>query len=103
MITFTEKVYFSENIKERKQEKLRKRLSEGRFSYGYFCITYPSNPENLLDIIAAGELKYPHYKRSEIKILGLAKGYEEAQELVRVLIEKIYRETGGFDIGHYYT
>lgn len=103
MITFTEKVYFSENIKERKREKLRKRLSEGKFTYGYFCITYPSNPENVLDIIAASELKYPHYKRNEIKVLGLAKGYEAAQELVRVLIEEIYRNTDGFDIENYYT
>lgn len=103
MITWTEKVYFSENIKERKREKLRKRLSEGKFAYGYFCVTYPSNPSNVLDIISAGELKYPHYKRSEIKVLGLAKGYEEAQELVRVLIEEIYRSTGGFDIRNYYT
>ena len=42
---------------------------------------------------------YPGKK--EMQIIGLAKGYAEALELVRSIIEEVYQNTGDADVKSY--
>ena len=42
---------------------------------------------------------YPGKK--EMQIIGLAKGYAEALELVRSIIEEVYQNTGDVDVKSY--
>lgn len=101
MIRWADKLYLGESIEGRK-EKVIKAVENGKLTFAIFCITQASNPENLLDIISANELSFPYYQRQEVRIIGLAGSKSEARELVRVMIEEIYRETGGFSVREYF-
>ncbi|MBB2183686.1 hypothetical protein H0486_12455 [Lachnospiraceae bacterium MD1] len=72
-------------------------------TFGVYCIAFASNPGNLFDIMDANELLFPHYSKYDIRIAGLAKGKEEALELVVDMLMEVYRETGDFDVRTYFT
>ena len=50
-------------------------------------------------------LLQPHFKNKnvneEMYVVGLAKGRDEALNLVRDIIDEVYNATGGFDIREY--
>ena len=58
--------------------------------------------DNLFDIFHAAHLKEPAFYRQDPFIVGIASGYEEAMEMVRCMVEDIYRETGAFRVREYF-
>ena len=66
-----------------------------------YVITLASNPQNLLDVIQAQELMQKAYPKKELFIIGLARGYDEALELVKQIVDEVYQRTGGFDVSSY--
>ncbi len=68
-----------------------------------FCICLASHSDNLFDIMDANELLFPHYKNVDVTIIGLAKGKEEAIDLVHDMIMEVYEATGEFDVRTYFT
>jgi len=101
MIIWSKKLYIGEQA-EKNCKKVQKKLENGKLVPDYFLISKPSNESNLLDIIPATELLFPHYKRQEILVYGLAKGKSEAEELVLSMLEDVYRETDGLYCKEYF-
>ncbi len=101
MIVWSEKLYIGEQA-EKKCRKIQKKLENGKLVNGYFLITKPSNDSNLLDILPTKELLFPYYKKQKLLVYGLAKGKEEAEELVVSMLEDIYRETDGLCCKEYF-
>ena len=101
MLLWSERLYISEPLLK-KSEKIKKKLSQGRRVHDIFLITGPTNGENLFEVIESKELCFPYHKRREIPVYGLAKGKEDALELVRTIIEDMYRETGGLCSKEYF-
>ena len=67
-----------------------------------YVIAFASNRQNLLDIIPAWELMQKSYPgKKQMQIIGLAKGYAEALELVCSIIEEVYQNTGDVDVKSY--
>ena len=54
-----------------------------------------------MDIIPAQELMQKGYPKNELSIIGMAKGYDDAIELVRLIVEETYQQTGTADIRSY--
>lgn len=102
MIQWTSRIYVSDNLKD-KMDKIVDSINNGRLTYDIYCIAFASHPENLFDIINANELLFPHYKKTDIKIAGLARGREEAHRLVQDMIMEVYGHTGGFDVRGYFS
>ncbi len=102
MVVWTDKIYFSENIKEKKRGKIRNKIENGKGPGDVFVVTSPTNPKTLFDIIPAKELFKRFYENDTVKIVGVAKGKDEACELVRRMVEELYAKTGGFDPGGYF-
>ncbi len=98
------KLYYGENARKVKY-KIFGKIAKSRLTFDTFLIMLPSNKENLLDIMSADVLKQPHFKNKKIQdsiyIVGIAKGKEEALEVVRVIIDEVYQATKGFDIPKY--
>jgi len=98
------KLYCGENAKKAKY-KMFGRIVKNKLTFDTFLIILPTNPQNLLDIISANFLKQPHFKKKrfqdEIYVVGIAKGQDEAFELVRIIIDEVYQATSGFDIPKY--
>ena len=101
MIVWSEKLYIGEQA-EKKCKKIQKKLENGKAVMGYFLITKPSNDKNLFDILPTKELLFPYYKKQNLEVYGLAKGKEEAEELVVSMLEDIYRETDGLCCKEYF-
>lgn len=97
MIRWADKLYLGESVEGRKK-KVMQSIEEGKVTFAIFCIAYASNPDNLLDIIDANELGFSYYQQKEMYIVGLAGSKREAGELVRTMIEDMYRQTGGFSV-----
>ncbi len=102
MISWTTRLYVGEKMKKKK-EKVIAAINNREATLGVYCIAISSHPNNLFDILDANELLFPHYKRSKIQIVGLAKGKEEALLLVQDMLMEVYNNTGDFDVRAYFT
>jgi len=94
MVIWGSKLYIGEQVGG-KCDRIKKQLSAGKLVPGIFLITEPTNGENFFDVLPATELLFPYHKRRNIVVYGIAKGKEEALELVASMLEEMYRETGG--------
>ncbi len=102
MIKWAEKIYFSEDLKQKKKIKIMKSIEKGEMTFEVYCITFAVNSHNLFDIINANELLFPYYAKKDIYILGLAGSKGQAKLLVKDMLVEIYNETGGFRVREYF-
>jgi hypothetical protein len=102
MVSWTSRLYIGEKIKKKK-EKVISSINNREATFEVYCIAFASKPSNLFDILDANELLFPHYKKTEVRIVGLAKGKEEAIHLVKDMLMEVYNETGGFNVRTYFT
>lgn len=102
MIHWSPKLYVGDKMK-RKLDKTIKSIDNRKVTYGVFCITFSSNRDNLFDILNANELRFPYYHKTDVYIIGLTKGREEALHMVQDLLIEVYQNTGEFKVREYYT
>ncbi|MDD3173625.1 MAG: hypothetical protein PHF63_08200 [Herbinix sp.] len=88
---------------KKKKNKVTASINQGEATFEVYCIAFASHPDNLFDILNANELLFPHYKKSDVRIVGLAKGKEEAINLVQSMLMEVYNNTGNFDVRNYFT
>ena len=83
-------------------DSIEGKVNRIKWKINHHVIAFASNRQNLLDIIPAWELMQKSYPgKKEMQIIGLAKGYAEALELVRSIIEEVYQNTGDVDVKSY--
>ena len=99
MLKWQENFLAGEAVKD--PEKIKKKLNSGKPVLGIYLLTLSENPVNLMDIIPAAMLIQKSFYGICPKIIGMAKGKEEALEMVRSLIDEMYRETGTFATAEY--
>ena len=99
MLKWQENFLTGESVKD--SEKIKKKLNSGKLVPGIYLLTLSENPLNLMDIIPAAMLIQRSFYGICPKIIGMAKGKEEALEMVRSLIDEMYRETGTFAAAEY--
>lgn len=102
MIQWTSRIFVSENLKKKKDKAIDS-INNRRITSDIYCIAFASSPENLFDIMNAKELLFPHYQKTDITIVGLAKGKEEATSLAQDMLMEVYDKTGAFDVRGYFT
>jgi len=102
MILWTSRLYIGDKMKKKK-ERVIASINNREAIFGVYCIAFASNPENLFDIMDANELLSPHYKKTQVQIVGLAKGKEEAIMLVKDMLLEVYHKTGEFNVRAYFT
>ncbi len=66
-------------------------------------ITFPIADKGILEIYNYNVLLQPYYRQheDEIIIVGIASKKDEAQEILRGIVEETVRETGGIDVKGY--
>lgn len=102
MIQWASRLYVGDKLKKRKDKTIAS-INNRRLTYDVYCIAFASQPNNLFDIMNVNELLFPYYQNTDIKIVGLAKGIEEATELVQDMLMEVYHKTGEFDVRKYFT
>lgn len=94
-------LYVGDSI-EGKVNRIKWKINHHAGTVSIYVIAFASNRQNLLDIIPAWELMQKSYPgKKQMQIIGLAKGYAEALELVRSIIDEVYQNTGDVDVKSY--
>ncbi len=81
-----------------KAGRIKWKINHNAGTFSIYVIALASNPDNLLDIIPARELMQKGYPKKELMIIGLAKGYAEALEVVQRIIEETYQNTNDVNV-----
>ncbi len=98
-MTWYEHLYTGASISD--VPKIKRQIRHRRPVRELFLITLASNAQNLLDIVPAWNLCLKGYPREEMRVVGLARGYGEAVELVRQIVQEAYDHTGDTDVRSY--
>ena len=97
-------LYLGDNARKAKYKTFGL-IRKNRFTIDTYIIAISDNPDNILDIYSANMLKQPHFKnksyRDKVYVVGLAKGRNEALELVRCIVDDTYSHTGCVDVAGY--
>ena len=99
MLKWLPKYYVGEGIRE--ASRIQTKLNDGKFVPGVYLLTLPANPGNILDLVPAMNLVSRRSYEHCPLIIGMAANKDEALELCRKLVMKVYKETGGFRIRDY--
>lgn len=94
-------LYVGDSIAD-KANRIKWKINHNAGTVSVYVIAFASNKQNLLDIIPAWELMQKAYPgKKEMQIIGLAKGYQEALELVQQIIDETYQNTESVDVRAY--
>lgn len=97
---YFKELYISEELKGREEEVIS-HLKKKEFQFRIYLIALPENDRNQLEIYHSGMLNQEWYQDKDVFVVGLAKGYLQALELVRRITEETVKETGDADIRQY--
>ena len=86
-------LYVSERLKKKK-DKVIARLERRKIQPDLHVILLPECDHNQLEIVNAMYLLQPGYPREGRMVVGIAKGFEEAVELVEEISREVYSGKG---------
>ncbi len=93
-------LYLGEGLKKKK-EKVICGLETGKLMPGVYIITLPRSKKNQLEIYPSAQFLWPDFPHQDFFVVGIAKGYDEALELVEEIAKEVYNKTRGADIRAY--
>lgn len=99
MLKWHRNLYTGESVTE--PRKIRRKIEAGKFVPGICLLTLSENPANVMEIVPAAMLMQRSYAGICPLIIGMAKGKDEALELVRTIIDEVYGATGSFSVSEY--
>ena len=92
-------LYLAEGLK--KKEKIIRKLEEKKLQINIHVITLARNEKNQLEIYNSMVFLQPDFPYDDFLVVGLAKGYEDAVEIVEEIAQEVYNKTKGADIRSY--
>lgn len=93
-------LYVGEKAKRRRFAIIQG-IREERLQPEVYVITPPQNGNNILDIYPSAMLLLPPYRGEDFLVLGIAVTYWEALEVVRQMVDDMYRQTGRFSLAEF--
>ena len=95
---FLKEMYVGEGIKNK--QKVIWKLKHGAGMLDVYIISL-SNGNNQLDCMNCSYFKQKAIRNNVGLVVGLAKGYSEAQSLIILMVEEALRETGSANVKEY--
>lgn len=86
---------------EKNSGKIIEDIKQGRIQFGKYVLALPFNESDVLDIYPSNILVQRHFLKSDMIIVGIADGREEATDVMQEIIMECFNETGGFDLRNY--
>ncbi len=83
-------LYLAEGIK--KKEKIIRKLEEKKLQMNIHVITLARNEKNQLEIYNSMVFLQPDFPYDDFLVVGLAKGYEDAVEMVEEIVWEVYNK-----------
>ena len=99
MLKWHDHYYVGESVRD--ESAVREKLDAGKPVPGIYLVTFSDNPHTILEIIPAVTLFQKTAARLWPEIVGMAKGMDEAMELVQMIVQTVYEETGDVLVDKY--
>ena len=93
-------LYVGYNLLEKKREVVKK-IKKGKPMINKYVIALPLNDYDVLDIYPSGVLVQKWYRDSDMVVVGIAEGKEEAMDMVQLIIMDCMSETGNLRVKDY--
>ena len=100
MLKWYKNFYVGEGLKN--PDIIKKKIEDGKLTFGIYLITLSDNPDNLLEIIPAAMLLQKTFYELCPEIIGMARGKDDAIDMVTDIVMEIYRATGAFQVKEYF-
>lgn len=101
VINWYQNLYFGKTA-EKKKETIVKQIDAGENPMFTYLITLAQTPVNQMEIVTLSFYRSHAKKTGSPLILGVARGWHEAQEVVRMIVEDVYRKTGNAQVRQYF-
>lgn len=101
MIIWCEDLYLDE-LAEKKEKKIKKKLSAGKPVAGLYCIALSDQPGDLFEIIHTEEFFFRYPKEKKRFVIGLCYGKSHAIDMVTKILLEILNATDDLDVRGYY-
>lgn len=101
MLTFYPKLYLGEGIKEKKLDKIKKKLVEKPLHANVYVITFARNPLDQLEFFDARQLAQSFYEDVPLEVIGLARDYEDALRLIEQIVQECMDNRGDCKLKEY--
>lgn len=90
-------------ISDRKVIPTMRKMKRNKSLSSIFCVTLPVFQDGVLEIYEYEELRQPIYDEliNPAIVIGITGSRKDAEELVRLIVDEVYQNTGGFEVGSY--
>jgi hypothetical protein len=90
-------------IPDKKVIPTMRRMKKLKKVSGLYCITLPVFQDGILEIYEYSELRQGLYEELEkpVIVIGIAGSYPDAEEMVRMIVDEVFQNSGGFDVEDY--
>ncbi|HCA21627.1 MAG TPA: hypothetical protein DEO87_04545 [Lachnospiraceae bacterium] len=94
---------YSDIERGKKLNKQIRKIYKYKPAINLFLVTFPIADKGILEIYNYNVLLQPYYRQheEEIIIVGISSKKDEAEELIRSIVEETVRETGGLNVKEY--
>lgn len=96
-------LYFSESLeKPTVKESILQELEENKLDKSLYILVLSKNPKNSLEFFKVSYLQQEIYENQSFFVVGFAKDYDEAKDLVLKITENVVTYTGEAEIRKYF-
>lgn len=100
-IEYHPNLYLGKGIKEKKLDKIKKKLENKPVLSGVFVITLSRNPHDQLEIYEARQLCQPYYQKYPPFVIGIARSKEDAFAVVEKIVAECLQARGDCSLKEY--
>lgn len=93
-------LYVGYNALDNKSDIIKK-IKRGKPQMNKYVLALPLNDYDVLDIYPSYVLIQKWYRKSDLVIVGIAEGMEEAQDMLQLVIMDCFRDTGTVRVKDY--
>lgn len=93
-------LYVGYNLLDNKKKVVRN-IKNGKPQFNKYIITLPLNDYDILEIYPSYVLTQKWYRNSDMVIVGIAEGMEEALDMMQLVIMDCYEKTGNVKVKPY--
>lgn len=95
-------LYISENLPDDAQ-KIKKMVKKRIHTKPIYLIVLSDYTDGQLEIVSAITQQSPFFRKQTFHVIGVAKGYYHARNLVEKILMDVYSQTGHLDAKHYFS